>query len=304
MTKLKSTTLSLLLFIAFFASFLTNDAKAQSYGVNHSFFLTDAGKIHTVKSYKAGENLIDLFSPDEVFILPEMIKHMNASYIIDDNEVIYTIDPDGYVYENSYAEEVDSRLTKSGGNFFITRDGSVVIIMGNGSIKKLDGAASDLDSKVKVVGGNYLVTRKGTIYVINSFQGEIVKVSLNIKPNKIAVEGGNFLISKKGNLVSFGVEVNGDIKVNSERNSAFRNPRLVGGNYLFDRYNNIHTISANGVINNGNKNRKIKVDGKKRPTKLGYNYFMFDDGSFYNVDSNGIFNYIQKVEERIIKTTR
>jgi hypothetical protein len=304
MTKFKSTTLSLLLFIAFFTSLISNDAKAQSYGINHSFFLTDTGKINTVKSYKAKDNLIDIFSPDEIFILPEMIKHMNATYIINDSDVIYTIDPDGYVYENNYDIEVDSRLSKSGGNFFTTRDNSIVIIMGNGTIKKIEDAVNDLDSKIKIVGGNYIVTRKGSVYIINTFKGEVTKVGLEVKPAEVATEGGNFLITKKGNLVSFGVEVNGDIKINTERNSAFRRPKFVGGNYLFDRYNNIHTISANGVINNGNKNRKIKVDGNKKPSKIGHNYFMFDDGSFYNVDSNGIFNYIKKVEDRIIKTTR
>jgi hypothetical protein len=304
MTKIKSANLSLLLFAALCTSFITNSALAQSYGINHSFFLTDTGKMHTVKSYKAQDGFVDLFSPQEIFVLPEMVEHIKASYLIDDDDTIYTIDPDGYVYKNDYELEIDSNIRKLGGNFFTTRDRSIVIIMGNGTIKKLEGAVSDLDSRIKIVGGNYLVTRKGSVYVIDTFNGKVVKAKVSIKPKKVAVEGGNYLITEEGSLVSFGVEVNGNVKANTQRNSMFLNPKAVGGNFFFDRRNNIHTISASGILNHGNRFRKLKVNGNNIPTKLGNNYFVFNDGSFYTVDSNGIFHFIQKFEDRIVKTTR
>ncbi len=304
MTKLKSTTLSLLLFMAFCASVLSNSAQAQSYGINQSYFLTDDGKMHTVKTYKANSGYVDLFSPQTIFILPEMIEEMDSSYIIDEDDRILTVDPDGFVYSFDYEEEVGSGVKHKGGSFFITRDNSIVFIMTNGDIKKVEAINEKLDSRVKVTGGNYIITRKGTVYIVNNVVGEVFEVNLEVDTDDIATKGNNFIITKDGLLVSFGVEIDGTNAVKTQKDPLFKNIKLKGGNFFFDRYYNIHTIGANAVVDGGILNRTIKVRNNELPSKIGNNYFMYDDGSFYSVDAFGVFNYIQNFSGRIITTTK
>lgn len=297
MTKNLSIGLSLL----FFTLFMQNSF-AQSFGLNQSYFLTDTGRIHTVRSYNTPEGFTHLFSPNGFFLLPEFLEYKKGSYLIDEEKTIYTVDADGYVY--SYEDSIDSKITDAGDNFFITRDGNLHIIMNNGAIKTIAEDHYEIDSRIKLVGGNYLITRKGSIYIINSISGSIKKSAFSIKEKEVLHTGSNFLISENGVLFAFGISADGRININTYRNYNFKKIKAIGGNYFFDRFNNIHTISASGVIDQGNPGYHHPVRKSEIPVITGRNYFVYGDNSFYLVDSNGTEHFLEKFQGRILTETK
>jgi len=297
MTKNLSISLTFVLFCVFM-----QNSFAQSFGLNQSYFLTDTGSIHTVRSYNTPEGYAHLFSPNGFFLLPEFLEYKKGSYLVDEDETIYTVDADGYVY--SYENSLESKITDAGDNFFITRDDNLHIIMNTGLIKTIDSESYEIDSRIKKVGGNYLITRKGTIYIINSIYGSIKKSAFTIKEKDILHSGSNFLISSDGVLMAFGITPTGELRINTYKNYHFKNIKAIGGNYFFDRYNNLHTISASGIIDKGNPRLKNKVRGNQVPVITGRNYFVYADNSVYLVDSNGQEHFLEVFQGRILTETK
>jgi hypothetical protein len=303
MTKSRSLFLNLTLF-ALFIFVSAGSAFAQTLGYNHSYFITDSGQIHTVRSYTPAEGFIPLFSPNGFFILPEMIDVKQSSYFTDTDGTLYTVDRDGYLYSYNYESEIDSRMRHEGGSFFITRDRSLRIVLTNGVIKTIVEDDYELDSNIKVVGGNYLITRKNTVYIINPIAGTITKTGVEIDKRDVEVQGDNYLVTKEGTLYSFAINVDGSVKIRSTSNRIFKNIKRKGGNFFFDSRNQIHTIAANGEFNNGSRSVGTDVRRSEVPLKFGANYFVYADNSFFIVDELGIVRMIDTFNDVILLTTK
>jgi hypothetical protein len=303
MTKSRSLFLNLVLFTLFILV-SANSAFAQTLGYNHSYFVTDSGRIHTVRSYNPAEGFIPLFSPNGFFILPEMIDVKQSSYFTDKDGTLYTVDRDGYLYSYDYESEIDSRIRHEGGSFFITRDGSLRIVLTNGVIKTIDKDDYDLDSNVKIVGGNYLITRKNTVYIINPIAGTIHKTGVEIDKREVEVQGDNYLVTKEGELYSFGINADGSVKIRKTKSYIFENIKRKGGNFFFDSRNQIHTIAANGEFNSGPKSIGTDVRRSEVPSKFGANYFVYSDNSFFIVDELGVVRQIDTFNDVILLTTK
>jgi hypothetical protein len=273
-----------------------------NYGLNQSYFLTDDGRVHTVRSYKPAENFVNLFSPDGFFILPEDIIISKSSYLIDKNNILYTVDTNGYFYKYNFSSKIGSNIKHAGESFFITKNKSLHIVLSNGTIKSIDKDNYELDSRVKELGGNYLITKKNTVYMINPFVGSISNTGLEIKRKEIQVLGDNFLITEEGVVYSFGFKPTGEKAIKSIKNYAFRTIKKAGGNYFITTRGNIVTVATNGIIDSGAENKGYTLTEK--PILYGSNYFMLGDNSFYIVDQDGIFHLLEKFDKRIILTTK
>jgi cytochrome oxidase Cu insertion factor (SCO1/SenC/PrrC family) len=273
-----------------------------NYGLNQSYFLTDDGSVHTVRSYKPTEDFINLFSPNGFFILPEDIVLSKSSYLIDDDNNLYTVDTNGYFYKYTYSTKIGSKIKHAGESFFITRDRKLHIILSNGTIKSIDKDNYDLDSRVKELGGNYLITRKNTVYIINPFIGSISNSGLEISRKDIQVLGDNFLVTEEGVVYSFGLKPDGGKVIKSVQNYRFKGIQKVAGNYFIANNGNIITIAINGNIDAGADLKGYSLISN--PILYGANYFMLNDNSFYIVDQDGIFHMLEKFDKRIILTTK
>lgn len=300
MSKRLTIQLNSILLIVFALCMFGQEANAQSLGTSQSYFITDTGRIHTVRSYQPTNGLIELFSPDGFFILPEMMDTAKGSYFLDKDGTIYTVDSDGYVYTYDYDSEVDSKITDAGDNFFITRNDTLHIVRSSGLIDHVDKDHYELDSNIKAAGGNFIVTRKGSVYIVNSILGNIKKTALEIKVKEIEVLGGNYLITKENKLITFGITNSGSVQIKTQTNYAYSQVRGAGGNYFFDRYNKIHTISIEGLIK-----QPTNFQNRKSPSKLGSNYFTYGmENEFYIIDSAGDLAQLNNFDGRILYTTR
>ena len=273
-----------------------------NYGLNHSYFLTDDGRVHTVRSYKPQDNLIKLFSPDGFFILPENVLVSKSSYLIDNNDNLYTVDTNGYFYKYSYSTKVASKIKHAGESFFVTKDRTIHIVLTNGTIKSIDKKSYSLDSRIKIVGGNYLITKKDAVYMVNPLNGSVSFSGVEIKPKEIEVFGDNYFVTKEGRVYSFGLKADGTKVVKTARTYRFRSIEKAGGNYFIANNGKIYTIATDGRIDVGTSFQGYNLPS--RPVIYGSNYFMLNDNSFYIVDQDGVFHLLERFDKRIIYTTK
>ncbi len=297
MTKLKSVLLNLFLFSLFSIVSVAN-SHAQSYSQNHSYLLTDTGRIHTVRAYMPESNFIPLFSPDGYFLLPEMIAFKRSNYILDKDNNIFTVDADGYVYQYNYSTEIGSKLKNLGGTFFTTKSKELHIVKSNGAIETLKKKDIDFDSSLKLFGGNFILTRKGTVYIVDSINGRVMSTNFTIKAKIVKTVGNNFLITEEGQVYSFGIKEDGSVSIKTKYSSNFKRVVRSGGNFFIDGSRRIYTISTAGEI--------IRVLNPKKdvlPNKIGTNYFSYANGDFYIVDNYGAIHFLTNFAERISTTS-
>ncbi|MCT4642210.1 MAG: hypothetical protein N4A33_07910 [Bacteriovoracaceae bacterium] len=292
---------------------------AQTPGLNQSYILLDNGKVLLTRAYFPNDNTIKLFSPADYLFDSKNIKYKKSNYIIDREQRLFTISSDGFMYMYNDIE-LDSRIIDAGGSFFITRKGSIIVIKNNGSYHEnyYETIKSEFGSRInaKVTGGNFFITRQNEVYAINNITGKINKMSVEINTNDIEHLGNNFLVKKDGEVFTFGMIKNENNNYNLEtkiyRNSNFKRIRHVGGNFFFDFENNIHTISYDGTLNQGNEKRKVRVSisqdnvdrSFKIPFQIGGNYFIYRDGAVYIVDHNGYYYHLETIDPRIEGTNR
>ena len=297
-----------LLILAFPLSLL-----AQSVGSTHGYMVLDNGQILTSRGYFPGANLVDMFKPDGFFILPELVESTGTNYLIGNDGVLYTSDVDGYFYKKS-GYLYNKNIAEIGGSFFITKDDSAHIVMTNGVVIEHEDSDEDYFRKAKVVGGNYLITRSDELVVLNPINGNYAKFAGKFEEDASDVKtiGHNYFIMEDGTLYTIGVTQEGFSVSKVGRSGLYKNIKRSGGNYFFDYKNNIHTISADGTIDGGVKNRRIKVTAtglkkdrsKDIPEHIGGNYFIYDDGEVWMVDAQGIFYYLKTLPfyERVART--
>ena len=282
-----------------------SQAFAQTnYGLNQSYFLTDSGQVHTVRSYKPLDGFVPLFSPNGFFILPEFIDIAKSSYILDKEDNLYTVDTNGYFYKYDFESEVGSKIKLAGESFFVTRDDSIYIILSNGTLKKISKDEYNIDSNIKVLGGNYFITRKNSIYFVNPFAGSIEKAAGEISRRKIEVVGDNYLVTKEGMLYAFGIKPDGAKVISTKTSFRYKNIKRIGGNFFFDANNKIHTISTDGTIHSGKNGKGEQVRASRAPVQLGANYFIYPDNTFFIVDQDGLVHELETFQSRIIFTTK
>jgi hypothetical protein len=312
--------------------------KGPTEGTNQSMIFFDNGEVSTTRSYFPQDEEVKLFNVESLFFMDGDVKEARANYFISANNELYTIDAHGYVYAKEFYN-LDSKIKYFGGNYFITRSGHIHIIKNDGVIinyASIDG--HDL-SRLKVVGGNYFITKEDKLITINYKGYYADKTSELVDSVKdIEIIGNNYFITKKGVVYTIGTEVvaqldaNGNISFDANGNvipllnsngnkqyfsTVYRNETKkelksiirAGGNYFFDNENNIHTISANGSLNRGADDRKLKIqleEDKDRsnelPTNFGNNYFVYSDGAMYMVDRDGYYYFIKILDRRVSKT--
>lgn len=286
---------------------------AQTLGSAHGYMVLDNGQIYTSRSYFPSADMVDMFKPNGVFILPHLVESTGTNYVITNDNVLYTADADGYFYKKiDYL--YDKSISKIGGSFFITRDDSAHIVMSNGVVVEHKDSDEDYFRKAKIAGGVYLITRSDELVVLNPLNGGYAKYAGKFEEEAKDVKtiGHNYFIMEDGTLYTIGLSKDGFSVNKIPRSGLFRNLKRVGGNYFFDFKNNVHTVSLDGTLDGGIKNRQIKVTApglnkdksKAIPEHIGGNYFVYDDGEVWVVDSQGIFYYLKTLPfyERIGRT--
>lgn len=286
-------------------------------GLNQSYILMDNGKAFTVRSYAPTpeQNLVSLFRIDDFFFNLNEIEIKKSNYFIDRDDNIFTVSADGYMYKNANFE-TDSKIKHYGDTFFITRKGSVYVVNSEGFI--IQNSEEFIEEKIKpeVMGANYIINKDNSIIMINPMTSMLHFLKQKIDVKEVDVHSNNFLTTKDGTLYTFGFVQNTDLSykgVVSKIQTPFaRQIAKVGGNFFFDRENNIHTISFSGLLDTGVLDRRAKVtlslDSKDRsmmiPSQIGSNYFIYSDGAVYHIDSEGLFSHLTTIEPRVAFTSR
>ncbi len=286
---------------------------AQNIGSTHGYMVLDNGQVLTSRGYFPGANLVKMFKPDGFFVLPELVESTGTNYLVANNGSLYTSDVDGYFYKKPdylYGKSI----AEVGGSFFITKDDSAHIVMTNGIVVEHEDSDEDYFRKAKVVGGVYLITRSNELVVLNPINGGYAKFTGEFEEDASDVEtiGHNYFIMEDGTLYTVGVTKEGFSVSKIGRSGLYKNLKKAGGNYFFDYKNNIHTISANGTFDGGNKDRRLKVTAaglnkdrsNDEPQYVGGNYFVYDDGEVWMVDAQGTYYYLKTLPfyERVART--
>lgn len=291
--------------------------QAITVGLNQSYILMDNGKAFTVRSYAPTpeQNLVSLFRIDDFFFNLNEIEVKKSNYFIDSDDNIFTVSADGYMYKNANFE-VDSKIKHYGDTFFITRKGSVYVVNSQGFI--IQNSSEFIEDKIRpqVMGANYIITKDNSIIMINPMTSMLHFLNQKIDADEVDVHSNNFLTTKDGTLYTFGFVQNTDYSykgIVSRLQTPFaRQISKVGGNFFFDRENNIHTVSFTGLLDAGVLDRRTKVNlsldsvdrSTMRPTQIGSNYFIYSDGSVYIVDSEGLFSHLTTIEPRVGFTSK
>ncbi len=292
-------------------------AQSLTVGLNQSYLIMDNGKALTVRSYvpAPSQNLVPLFMIEDHFFDTTQIEVFKSSYIIDNDDNIFTVTADGFMYKLENFK-LDSKIKYYGETFFITKKGSVYVIDSQGYIIKT--SYKDLKEKIKpeVLGANYIITSKNKVIMINTMTAKLHFLKDEIEVEDIKKHSNNFLTTKKGYVYTFGFMQNADFSykpiVSKLKAPYVKRNIIMGGNFFFDYLNNLHTVSFNGLYDGGIANRKLKVnlslDNTDRstmtPAKLGSNYFIYRDGSVYHVDSYGLFGQLTTIDFRLGQTTK
>jgi hypothetical protein len=312
--------------------------KGETEGTNQSFIFFDNGEVSTTRSYFPQNDEVKLFDVENLFFMDGDIKESRANYFVTKDNELYTIDAHGYVYQKEFYS-LDSQIKHFGGNYFITRSGHIHIVKNDGVIINYEKIGDHDLSRLKVTGGNYFITKEDKLITIN-YKGYYADKTSELVDDvkEIEVVGNNYFILKSGVVYTIGTEMvaqldaNGNISYTSggdviplldstgnkqyfstvyryESENLSDSIVRSGGNYYFDVENNIHTISANGTLNRGAENRKLKVNlevdkdrSRELPVHFGNNYFVYADGAMYMVDRDGYYYFVKALDRRVSKT--
>jgi hypothetical protein len=297
----------------------------ENIGHSNGYILLDNGNTYTVRSY-FDNSLVPLFKPQGYFTLPEEIEAAGSNFYIDDEDVLFTTDTNGWLYKKmEYLD--DHRVSKAGGVFFITsKSGSqnraAHIVMNNGLVVEHHADGFELFDSAYKMGGVYFMTRRSEFIIANPYDGKFyqTKDKIKLKRKHIVHYGHNYVLNKKGDLVVFGFVPrsvrNEDGSVGTkyaatidqkDRNPEYTSLKVMGGNFFFNNKNEIITINDQGQVNNRGK-IIISSIGKDKsnelPSVIGTNYFVYEDGEVYMIDKDGYFWFLTKLPyyERIGKS--
>ena len=288
---------------------------AQTVGLNQSYILMDNGKALTVKSYYPNDDQIKLFQVDSYFFNLNRIEELRSNYLIDKDDNLFAVTSDGFMYKyDNY--KTDSRIKDYGETFFVTRKGSVYVIKNDGSIHINSHELFEDKIKADITGANYMITNDDKVIMVNPITGKLHMTNTVIEAKNVKVSSNNYLTTEDRELYTFGFikDEKGNYKeVISKIITPLTNEiTKVGGNYFFDIYNNIHTVSFTGLFDLGVKDRELKVTNSldnvdrsiMRANQVGSNYFIYNDGSVYIVDHNGYFGHLDTIEPRVGFTSK
>lgn len=297
----------------------------ENIGHSNGYILLDNGNTYTVRSY-FDANLVPLFNPQGYFTMPEELEATGSNFYIDEEDVLYTTDTNGWLYQKMHYLD-DHSISEAGGVFFITRKSgsqnkAAHIVMNNGMVVEHHAEGFDLFDSAYRMGGTYFMTRWGDVYIANPYDGKFysTKDDVEIKRKKVVHYGHNYILTKKGDLTVIGFVPrsirNKDGSIGTkyvatidqlDRNPEYTSLKLLGGNYFFNNKNEIVTINDQGQVNNRGK-IIISSIGKDKsneiPTIIGTNYFVYEDGEVYMIDKDGYFWFLKKLPfyERIGQT--
>ena len=312
--------------------------KGETEGTNQSFVFFDNGEVSTTRSYFPLSDEVKLFNVENLFFLEGDIKESHANYFVTKDNELFTIDAHGYVYQKEFYS-LDSQIKHFGGNYFITRSGHIHIVKNDGVIINYETMDNHYLSRWKVVCGNYFITKEDKLITIN-YKGYYADKTNELVDDikDIEVTGTNYFILKSGVVYTVGTEIiaqldaNGNISYTGDGDvvplldstgnkqyfsTVYRHESEIpsesivraGGNYFFDIEKNIHTVAANGSLNKGANNRKLKVNldvdkdrSRELPVHFGNNYFVYADGAMYMVDRDGYYFFIKVLDRRVSKT--
>lgn len=317
--------LSLMLCLQAFAAIDTKDGNTQSYIIH------DTGEISTIKNYYNPTSLHMFLVPDVFLHIKVNLKKAMGNYFVDEWESIYTVNKDGFVTK---VDEVLFRAEDVAvyGHSYYIQDNNVLNIVRNDGIivKYKDPIGEDNDiTKVKVVGGSFFITEENKLVIVDPSGYFIDKSShFRYKHEDVVKHGHNWYQTRDGKLFTIGfkpVMEQGRDGVEVPKLDGHGNKRYYialyvqketmtiirkGGNYFFDNQRNLHTVSSEGVLNMGEKNRKLKViDMEKNqyrnlPPNGGYglNYFIYEDGSVMQIDNAGQMWSLGKAQRRTARS--
>jgi len=302
-------------------------------GIHQSYYVTEKGRPVTIKSEIPAPNSgwATTWSPDEFFYQKDIVDVFGGNYIVLDMDgIIHTIDAQGNMYKelDAYA---DSKVKIAGNNYFITRNGQIVIIKNDGSIGKTDAGFNRVrESKA---GGMYFF-HNNKLMIPNIFSGENNEIAYTSSKRraesnnilhldgKVKVYGDSFFITDEDVIYTIGFKYKRATVIREDERGR-RTEEVVtdyfpeifktdlpnhvtheyigkkGGNFFFDTRGGLYTIADNASF------RYVgSVPGKEGqlPNLTGGNYMVYGDGSLYQVDEDGNVNFVKRETSRIITT--
>ena len=302
-------------------------------GIHQSYYVTEKGRPVTIKSESPSSDsgFATTWSPDEFFYQKDIVDVFGGNYIVLDTDgIIHTIDSQGNMYKelDAYA---DSKVKIAGHNYFITRNGQIVVVKNDGSIGKTDAGFERVrESKA---GGMYFF-HNNKLMIPNIFSGENNELAYSTSARRaerdgvlhldgrVKVYGDSFFITDENIVYTIGFKFKTVRVIREDRRGrrteetetnyfpevyktslpSHMNHESIakkGGNFFMDARGNLYTIADNATLRNHGV-----VPGKEgqMPRLVGGNYMIFNDGSLFQVDENGFVSYVQQVRDRIIAT--
>lgn len=201
---------------------ISNVASAASPG----YYLLDNGQIFTV-SEESGVLL------GEGFIQDGSIAFKGSNYIITQDSILYSVSSDGYVKRDRHHFNGE-RVVRSGGIFFITRDGQAHVVKNNGEIVRHDGSQIAFQN-ARISGGTFFLTKYGRLFMANPLDGKIYQdESYDGYIYDAVALGHNYFATKDGTIYTFSFS-EGEVKTTKTKSEVYQDIQIAGGVFFFDK---------------------------------------------------------------------
>lgn len=299
-------------------------------GNTQSYIIHDTGEVSTIKSYFTQDSIWQFLLPDIFLHAKVNLKVAKGNYFVDEWDVITTVNKDGFSFtldQVTYdAEDIDIY----GHSYWINKDGSLHVVKNDGTIADYKKPFKDQDvdlNDVKIAGGTFMITDENKLIIVDP-SGRITNKSkfFKYKWEQVKKWGHNWYQTSDGKIFTIGFKQLTQKNADGTEVLAFENGyrkyyaalyaqkqtyeiARKGGNYFFDKYGNLSTISNDGFLNLnlGQQRSKFKMmdsNGKKRPfpAYYGINYFIYSDGAVYQVDNAGFVQDIGVVKRRVARS--
>jgi hypothetical protein len=217
------------------------------------------------------------------FILPYMISVKGGMFYISDKRVITTIDENGFFYRLDPRQfEAPKSIRFSGYNYFCETDGTVWSFDRQGLLYK---AKANWDfRKPMLSGGKYFVLpgkrrELARLIVIND-SGQVLEVKVpDLDPAKISNGGNNWFTDSTGSVFTLSPE---GFVYNKTEFVGKVNEITAKGGVFFVANNKLYTIAEDGSISSRGLISKFG-----NIAKTGHNYFLTQNNKLFTIDQKG-----------------
>lgn len=217
------------------------------------------------------------------YAFPLKVTMKGGKYFVEDNNVIATIDENGYLFRKY--EVIPENILGKGMNYFLSATGEIYTIDNKGVVHLTSNEAYKTAANF---GGNYFTVKSTTeagevidLYVVKK-SGEVIKSVLEegLKMSDVVAFGGSYFMTNRG--VMYTVTAEGIVMNQSHMRLGVLQKR--GGNFFTDSTGMLYTVAEDGLLKLPGLPVNLRVN---TIAKMGSNYFLDLSGRLYTVDKDG-----------------